>query len=139
MSDRDEKIIKETESWLGTPWMHGQALKGVGADCVRFIVAVAKNLDWIPQNYLPPPYNQDWALHNEISILEQELQKFGHKVEPPYIVGDIITFIYGKCASHAGIYVGDNQMIHSYRWHGVAKAAIAHYADKFHSAWRVNR
>jgi NlpC/P60 family putative phage cell wall peptidase len=125
------------ESWLGTPWVHGQALKGVGTDCVRFIISVAKAADWIPQDYKPPVYNQDWALHNEVSILELEIQKFAYKVSPPFAVGDILLFVYGKCASHAGIYVGEGEMIHAYNRRGVVRSSLRHYTEKFHSAWRA--
>jgi len=135
----DDRIVKEIESWIGTPWIHGQALKGVGTDCVRFIISVAKESEWIPKDYIPPMYNQDWALHNEISILEQEIQKFAFRVEPPFEVGDILLFVYGKCASHAGIYVGNDEMVHAYREAGVIKTPINHYIRKFHSAWRTKK
>lgn len=29
-------LIAEARSWIGTPWVHQQRLKGVGADCVGF-------------------------------------------------------------------------------------------------------
>lgn len=32
------------ESWRGTPYMPGQCCKGVGVDCVRFVVAVLDEL-----------------------------------------------------------------------------------------------
>lgn len=43
LSRLDQRIIaaigKELESWVGTPWQHGQQVKGPkgGADCARFV------------------------------------------------------------------------------------------------------
>ena len=133
----NNEIINEARSWIGTKWIHGQALKGVGTDCVHFLIAIAKTFNWIPQNYKPPVYNQDWALHNEESILLKELEKFCYKIESPFQVGDVLTFIFGKCVSHAGIYIGDNKMVHAYIRRGVVESSIEHYKKYFHSAWRI--
>jgi hypothetical protein len=35
-------IIAEARTWVGTPFAHQQAIKGVGVDCVNFIAEVAK-------------------------------------------------------------------------------------------------
>lgn len=37
-----QAIVEEALSWVGTPWAHQQAVKGVGADCAGFLAAVAK-------------------------------------------------------------------------------------------------
>lgn len=34
------KILAEARGWLGTPYQHQAMLKGVGADCVGFVVGV---------------------------------------------------------------------------------------------------
>jgi NlpC/P60 family putative phage cell wall peptidase len=35
-----QAIVAEARSWMGTPWRHQAALKGVGTDCVGFIAGV---------------------------------------------------------------------------------------------------
>ena len=134
----EDEIIRQAESWVGTPWIHGQALKRVGTDCVGLVIQTGKELGWVPQNYKPPGYNQDWALHNEVSVLEKEVAKFASKASEPFAVGDVILFVYGKCASHAGFYIGKGNMIHAYQRRGVIKSPVRHYMNKFHSVWRVN-
>ena len=135
----DEKtLLQEIESWIGTPWIHGQSLKGVGTDCVRFICSIGKFAGWVAPDYIVPVYNQDWALHNTVSILETEIQKFARAVSRPYQIGDVFLFVYGKCASHAGFYIGKGNMIHAYQRRGVIKSPVRHYMNKFHSVWRVN-
>lgn len=130
-------MTAEVESWIGTPWIHGQCLKGVGVDCVRFVSAIGRASGWVPADYHVPVYNQDWALHNTYSMLEAEIQKFLIRTTSnDFRVGDILLFVYGKCASHAGIYIGDDMMVHSYIRKGVIKSSLKHYRKFFHSAWR---
>lgn len=132
----DAELIAEIKSWKGTRWIHGQCVKGVGVDCVRFICAIGRFAGWVPPNYSVPVYEIDWALHNEVSMLEQEIRKFCHRSSQPFKPGDILLYLYGKCASHAGIYIGDNKMVHSYRGQGVVESSLNHYEKSFHSAWR---
>ncbi|MCP4612149.1 MAG: hypothetical protein GY845_25925 [Planctomycetes bacterium] len=45
-----DKLASVLQGWLGTPYREGQAVKGVGVDCVRFGVSVAcemANIDMI--------------------------------------------------------------------------------------------
>ena len=137
MDKTDKQIIDVLNSWKGTKWIHGQSLKGVGTDCIQFVISAAKELEWLPSDYQSIKYNKDWALHNEISVLEQEIAKFAIKVSSPFQVGDVLLFIYGKCASHAGFYIGNNMMIHAYQRGGIVRSSVRHYMNRFHSAWRV--
>ena len=135
----DAELIAEIKSWKGTRWIHGQCVKGVGVDCVRFVCAIGRYAGWVPKNYSVPVYEIDWALHNEVSMLESEIRKFADRIGSPFRPGDILLFIYGKCASHAGIYIGDNKMVHSYRGQGVVESSLSHYVKSFHSAWRPRK
>jgi cell wall-associated NlpC family hydrolase len=42
MATRQE-IVDEARSWIGTPWQHQQAIKGLGVDCVGLIAGIARN------------------------------------------------------------------------------------------------
>lgn len=57
MSRLAEKIIKEAESYIGTPFLHQGRLKGRGIDCANFIGNVARDAGVgdveIPNNYRP--------------------------------------------------------------------------------------
>jgi cell wall-associated NlpC family hydrolase len=50
-----EKFIEIARSWLNTKWQHDQQIKGVGVDCVNFLMGVAIeygcDLPSIPKNY----------------------------------------------------------------------------------------
>ena len=34
------RVVGEARSWIGTPYRHGNATKGAGADCASFVMAV---------------------------------------------------------------------------------------------------
>ena len=44
-------IVDEARQWIGTPWKHAQASKGVGCDCIGLVGGVAAAVgvtdDWI--------------------------------------------------------------------------------------------
>jgi len=133
----DEQIIAEAKSWKGTKWMNCVAVKGYRVDCAYFIISLGKTFGWIPQEYIPPKYSQDYAMHNEESLLLKEVAKFCDPVDYSDIkVGDILLFNYGKCASHTGIYIGDGMMTHCEIRNGVEEKPVERYKDKFNSVWR---
>lgn len=147
MITEKELIIKEINSWLGTPWKHGIALKGFGTDCIQFIVAVAKTLEWLPKDFETIKYKRDWALHNAHSILEEELGQYSSKVDISNIdwnyldntlqTGDTLAFVFGKCASHVGIYMEDGVMMHCYVQDKVRMDWVFKYRNRLSSVWRI--
>jgi NlpC/P60 family putative phage cell wall peptidase len=50
------EIVEAARSWVGTPFMHQQSLKGVGVDCVGVILGVGRELGILeisPQAWAP--------------------------------------------------------------------------------------
>lgn len=148
ITDRD-LIKEEILSWLGTPWKHGIALKGFGADCIQFVVAVAKTLEWLPGDFKTIKYKRDWALHNSYSVLEEELAKVAKQInidgdaidwnnlDSILKTGDVLTFVFGKCASHSGIYLENGIMMHCYVEDKVRMDWVKKYRHRFGTAWRI--
>lgn len=138
MEYKEEDFINECKKWLRTPWMHGVACKGYRTDCIQFVIYIAKQFQWIPQDYDPPKYRIDWHLHNTESILENEIAKFCNKITLDEIeIGDIILIKTGKCASHASFYIGEDKLIESHILHGVHIIDIKEYSKKITSIWRI--
>lgn len=152
----DADIIREARSWLGTRWVHGQAVKGHGTDCVGFIIQLGKAFNWIPQDYKPPVYSCQHALHRNTSLLLDELAKFafpiaslssvvqrteGERHGPLACeVGSILAFQYERTAGHAGIYIGNNRFIHAYMpKRRVEEASLTDFRRYLNSVWRPNK
>ena len=139
MNTMDEKeIVKEAESWLRTPWKHNVSLKGWGTDCIQFIVSLYKTYGWLNNDFETGIYTRDWALHNSRSLLLEGLDKVCVKKElSERIIGDIITFTYGKTVSHVGMYIGNDEVIHVHIRQGVTKTNLDRLTDKLTSVWRI--
>jgi len=131
----DREIISNAREWVGTKWMHGACIKGYRVDCIQFIVAIAKQNGWLPLDYKTKPYNQDYALHNSASLIKKEIGEYCYKVDTPQI-GDVLLFTFGKCASHAGVYVGRDKIIHAHIKYGVIEDNVDY--SKLDSTWRFN-
>ena len=133
-------MVVEARSWIGTRWIHGQSLKGIGTDCVQLIVSLAKTFGWVSPEFKTRKYTKDWALHNERSILKEELAKVAHIISlPNALIGDILVFKSGRCAGHMGFYIGGGRMVHSHIRHNVSEDPVKTYMADFDSAWRFNR
>lgn len=139
MIKEDVEIIKEARSWVKTPWIHGQCVKGYGTDCIQYIIAIGKKFGWVPNEYQPPRYRIDYAIHNDKSIMLVELGKFCERVDNLRLaeVGDVLVFKHGqRCAAHAGIYIGPDRMVEASIKGGVREASIKN-SKGFHSLWRA--
>ena len=138
--EQKTNLNNELQSWLGTKWVHNQACKGVGADCVQFIVEAVKNVNLLPQSYKTRKYDKDWAMHNARSILREEICKVAEKVDTKEIQeGDIVLFMTGRTSGHIGVYLGNNQLIHSHIQNGVSIAEFSNINTTIESIWRLKQ
>lgn len=149
MNEFNKTIESEICSWLGKRWIHGQSAKSTGADCIQFIVAIAKFAGWLPQNYQTIRYAKDWAVHNDKSVLKDELEKVANQImkkEDRVLnnldklqLGDVIVIVSGKTAGHAGIYLKDGRIVHSHIVRGIVKESLSIYEDLLDSVWRFKQ
>ncbi len=140
--DKNEAYVAEARTWIGTKWRHGQVLKGDSTDCIQWIILLGKQFGWVPNDFVPPKYSRDWALHNSHSTLKSEIAKFCYETKT-MMLGDILLFRFGKTASHAGVYCGNGEMLHSHIRNGVELIKLTQYCaktqrymDVLESIWR---
>nr|WP_285442053.1 NlpC/P60 family protein [Candidatus Jettenia sp. AMX1] len=118
-------------------------MKSEGADCIQFIVAVAKELGWLPADYKTIKYARDWSLHNNRSILLEEISKVCVEVRFASLdelrAGDVLVFMNGQTSGYGGIYIGEGRMIHAHIRHGIQEDPVSRYQEKLNSVWRVSR
>ena len=127
MSELGEKVVSLAEGWIGTPYRHQGAAKGIGCDCIGLIRGIWREL-YGEEPEAVPPYAPDWAERSgEDRLVEAALRLFGppvplHETRP----GDILLFRWrADCAAkHAGILAGRDHFIHAYEQSAVTRSAL---------------
>ncbi len=102
-----EKLRNECRSWDKTPYRHWSGVKGLGADCIHFVVRAYENVGAIPKIQIPP-YPRDYHQHNVDSLLMHYIEKLlsVDKVDPYEPVnGDLICAKYGESSGHSAIFL----------------------------------
>jgi cell wall-associated NlpC family hydrolase len=100
-----EKIVEYAKQYMGTPYVYGGASPS-GFDCSGFVSYVLKNNGYAPTRTSYSLYDQ--YPHIEKSSLQ---------------IGDLVFFSsYSSWgAAHVGIYIGNNEFIHSSSGSGYVK------------------
>lgn len=129
MSGQDEEIaeavVAEALRWVGTPYRHQGARRGVGCDCLGLVRGVWAEIYGEPAEE-PGAYSMDWAeAGGSEPLLDAArrhcVERFG---EPQR--GDLILFRWraGLPAKHAGIVVEADRFIHAYEGAAVVVSAL---------------
>jgi NlpC/P60 family putative phage cell wall peptidase len=101
------KIVATARSWLGTPYHHQAALKGVGCDCLGLVRGVYEELYGKPAE-APPPYSRDWAEASATETMLEAARRHLAEIDPrEAALGDVVVFRLrrGAMAKHCGIVV----------------------------------
>ena len=116
-----DAIVAESMTWLGTPYRHQGARKGVGCDCLGLVRGVWRAV-YGENAEEPGPYGADWAEASSGDPLLGAARR--HCVERAtleHAAGDLLLFrLRPKLpARHCGIAVGGDRFIHAYQGHAV--------------------
>lgn len=137
MNQTRQHIIRVAMEWMGTPYHHHARIKGVGVDCVQFLVAVFEECQLV--SVVVDGYAQDWHLHRSEEKYLDGIQQYAKETTTPE-PGDIAVFRFGRCVSHAGILLPDiSTVIHSFSGSGVIISALdgQELGGRLHSFWKV--
>ncbi|MGB0084213.1 MAG: NlpC/P60 family protein [Rhodomicrobiaceae bacterium] len=108
-------IVSLACSWLGTPYRHQAALKGVGCDCLGLVRGVYAEAYGRPPEE-PPPYSRDWAeASGRETMIEAAARHLLHVDKDDARPGDILIFRLrpGAMAKHSAIMTAGSRMIHA--------------------------
>lgn len=132
MSAAGNRIVRLAEGWIGTPYRHQGAAKGIGCDCIGLVRGIWREL-YGEEPEPVPGYAPDWAERSgEDRLIEAASRLFG-PVLPPNDArpGDLLLFRWRPdcAAKHAGILAGPDHFIHAYEQAAVIRSALV-------SSWR---
>jgi cell wall-associated NlpC family hydrolase len=116
-----KKVIAEALTWANTPYVHNQALKGVGADCGMFPLAVYRGLGLLT-DYVVPPYSPQWYLHRDREMYLETVEALGGIRTDRLDPGNFMVFKIGRTHSHGAIILEWPRVIHALRPRAVIEA-----------------
>ena len=124
---------KAAHSFIGTPYRHQGRAPGAGLDCIGLVVASLEaagiDISGLPSDYshIPKP-----------KLILSNIARYCDVVAE-MAPGDILVMALRTHPQHLALYVGDNQIIHSYMAAGkVVKHDLTdNYKNKIHSIYRM--
>jgi cell wall-associated NlpC family hydrolase len=115
-----QKVVEYAKTWIGTPFRDQADTRGSGVDCCMFLVRVFVDTGIIPP-FDPRPYEPRFFLHksDENYLLGKPDQPgiagLGREIaEKDAKPGDIVIYKHGRCFSHTGLIISDEQIIHAW-------------------------
>jgi NlpC/P60 family putative phage cell wall peptidase len=120
-------IVAEARAWLGTPYRHQAAVRGVGCDCLGLVRGVWRAVHGAEPEPAPA-YTADWA---EASGRETMAEAAGRHMSAlatsDVLPGDLLLFRWRPTlpAKHAGILVAPGRFIHAQQGAAVTEAALS--------------
>jgi cell wall-associated NlpC family hydrolase len=117
-------VEAEARTWLGTPYHHRAAVRGVGVDCARILIEVYSSVGLI-EWYDPGRYTRDWYMHRSEEIYLANLEGRAHLARGDSILdewiadgykplkGDIVVWRVGRTFSHGAIVTEWPYVIHA--------------------------
>jgi NlpC/P60 family putative phage cell wall peptidase len=127
MSAAGERIVAVAESWIGTPYRHQGATRGIGCDCIGLIRGIWRELYGVELEPVAP-YARDWAERGgEDRLLDAGIRLFGPALGLGQMQsGDLLLFRWRSdtMVKHAGIFVGPSYFIHAYEQVAVTRSVL---------------
>lgn len=106
-------VVKEAESWIGTPFHHAARVKGAGVDCLMLLAEIYERAGLVA-HIEPPFYVPDWHLHRDAERYMEGLLHYARPTPAPPLPGDIALFKFGRTFSHGAIVADWPRLIHAY-------------------------
>jgi NlpC/P60 family putative phage cell wall peptidase len=106
-------VVREAESWIGTPFHHAARVKGAGIDCLMLLAEVYERTGVAPR-IDPPFYVPDWHLHRDAERYLEGLTRYATEIPGPPQPGDIALVRFGRTFSHGAIVTAWPRVIHAY-------------------------
>lgn len=132
------RIVAEARAWIGTPYCHAAALKGVGCDCLGLVRGIWRALLG-PEPESPGAYTADWAEAGGQERLLEAARRHLHEIDlADAAPGDVLLFRWreGVPAKHLGIVTADGTMVHAHDGACVAEVSIRPWRRRLSHAFR---
>ena len=106
------RLVAEAESWIGTPYHTGARLKGVGVDCLTFVVCAFESAGLIAP-YTIPHYPPDWHLHRDDERYMRGVLEHCVEVAEEPLPADVVLWKFGRAFAHGAIVIAWPRIVHA--------------------------
>jgi len=122
-------IVTEARTWLGTPYHHQAALKGVGCDCIGLLRGVYEA--FVAPLKVDINYSPHWHFHRTKEVLYSHVRQYAEEIPLESAgLGNVLLFGFGTgSAAHAGIIATVDTIIHAYA--EIGKVAETRLSEKW--------
>src|SRR6516162_9227203 len=100
MTEEEQRaaVIREAESWIGTPYRSGADVKHAGVDCGMLLVRCFVDAGVLAP-FDPRPYPEQWHIHQAAEKYMGWVMQMGRELGPEDEVktADVVLFKYGQC------------------------------------------
>ncbi|WP_322892643.1 MULTISPECIES: NlpC/P60 family protein [unclassified Yoonia] len=122
-------VVTAARGWIGTPYLHQGAAKGVGCDCLGLLRGLWRDIHGAEPEKVPA-YTPDWSEPQGVELLWQAALRHMPPATGPMQPGDVLLFRMraGSVAKHLGLVsaTGDTPaFIHAYSGHGVVESPLS--------------
>jgi cell wall-associated NlpC family hydrolase len=137
-----ERLLAAAESWLGTPFCEGSAVKGAGVCCHRLPGEIYFEAGWLDRFVLPTGPT-GWARTGTRPLMEPYLDAYEQlrslTVDEAIEPGDLLGFRLGAWVHHLALAMPGGRMIHVAQNVGVRMEACipAMWARRLARSWRI--
>ena len=92
--EQRDKVVAETETWIGTPYRGWSCVKGAGVDCGQLLYGVYRNCGHLPEiTNLPKDYPLFIGLHRaSTEYVDLVLRYFREIPESEVQPGDVVVW-----------------------------------------------
>ena len=118
------RAVALARAWIGTPYHHQAAVRGVGCDCLGLLRGVYAEL-YGAEPEAPPPYTPGWAEDRGAETLRDAARRHLTEIDVSEAgVGDVALFRWrpGLPAKHCAILGAPGRLIHAYDGHAVVES-----------------
>lgn len=130
VTDPRARVVAKARAWIGTPYQHQAARRGVGCDCLGLVRGVYADLYGIKPS-VTIDYTSDWAEASGRETLRDAARDYLDEVPiDDAAPGDVVLFRIRPAgpAKHCGILVegtaARGRMIHAYSGRHVTESSV---------------
>jgi cell wall-associated NlpC family hydrolase len=101
-----EAVVKETNSWIGTPYRGWSCVKGCGTDCGQLIYGIYRTCGFLPELDLPKDYSLQVSQHRASTEYVDLVSVYFREIEESEVKqGDIVVYKLGLAYAHAAVVI----------------------------------